>query len=491
MLTETQKPGSDDRLLIQLGGKLSAGLERYQKLRSHLKGEATVIDGGNKHLAATYTRFLNLSRLNMAEPIVKAMTTRLRVIGFETTTVGDAEGDAAAQELWEAANGGIVTNSVTHDTIAHGLGYGIVARSADGTPVFMRGAPWNTYAKRSLQTPWKADAAISYTWLEDEGLEVLTLFRPGTQRLAVRRSDFATLTEDSESWFMDTDWTWATDEPVSLDWTDEVCVVPLQTPEELGRFETHTDALDRINTKIFQRLCIIVMQAFRQRAIKGNLPEFYPDNDPLGRGGQRIPYDQIFESGPAALWRLPPDAEIWESAVTTIEGLITDSKEEIRNLATVTGTPLYILMPDAVGGSAQGAALARETIVEDVKDEQEYLKTFMASVMRLMFAASGSPRSDRVRVKLEPPDRASMVEKAQAASQSKGILPNRTIWREIFQFSPAQINQIEQDEADDKFSEVDGGEPDETAGTALDDDRDGDQAPDSSTARPVGATQAG
>lgn len=58
------------------------------------------------------------------------------------------------------------------------------------------------------------------------------------------------------------------------------------------------DDLDRINLLVLQRVQIAVLQAFRQRAIKGELPE-------KDAAGNAIDYNVLFSSDPAALWQLP------------------------------------------------------------------------------------------------------------------------------------------------------------------------------------------
>lgn len=489
MLTQASVSGSDDQMLMKLGLQLAGGLGRYQKLRAHWMGAAPVLDGGNTKIDAAYARFLNMSRLNMADLIVTTATDRMNVTGFVTSTVGDVEGDSEAEQLWRAAYGPIVSGEVFNDMGVYGCGYGIVARDVD-RPVLLRGEPWNTAVKVSPMDPWTPESAVNYSFMEDEQLEVLTLFRPGTQRQAVRRADSPSLTADSTSWLMSEDWSWADTAPVSLDWTDRVTVVPALAPNGVGQFEKHMDSLDRINSKIYQRLVIIVMQAFRQRALRGDLPQTYPANDPLGRAGQSIDYSKILQAGPAAMWMLPAGVDIWESATTDITGLLNDSKDEIKTLAAVTKTPLYVLVPDAQTGSAEGASLARETLVEKVEKLDTYAGAFMSRIMSLMFAAAGHPRTDMVQAVWAPPDKSSMAEKAQAASQLKNILPMRTIWREVLQFSPSEIEQIEQDAADDQFAEVNSGQPDENPGAALDAGGATDQATTSTVEQPVGAADA-
>ena len=48
----------------------------------------------------------------------------------------------------------------------------------------------------------------------------------------------------------------------------------------LAEFEKHQDLIDRIRFGILQRMVLVVMQVFRQRALKG-MPSHYPDDWPV------------------------------------------------------------------------------------------------------------------------------------------------------------------------------------------------------------------
>ena len=89
------------------------------------------------------------------------------------------------------------------------------------------------------------------------------------------------------------------------------------------------------------------LQAFRQRAIKGDLPEF-------DETGKKIDYDSIFSSDPAAMWLLPNGVEMWESSGSDLTPILESVKADVRELAGRTRTPLYYLFPNE-GGSAEGA----------------------------------------------------------------------------------------------------------------------------------------
>ena len=75
---------------------------------------------------------------------------------------------------------------------------------------------------------------------------------------------------------------------------DVVPIVQFLNRGGVGEFELVTDLLDRINWVTLQRLLIIAMQAFRQRALSGELPE-------TDENGDLIDYEAMFTPGPDAL----------------------------------------------------------------------------------------------------------------------------------------------------------------------------------------------
>ena len=62
------------------------------------------------------------------------------------------------------------------------------------------------------------------------------------------------------------------------------------------------------------------MQAFKQRWISGDLPEYYKESDPAvkygdAQAGQKVDYSTLFQMGPAALWLMPKGATVGSPAL--------------------------------------------------------------------------------------------------------------------------------------------------------------------------------
>ncbi|MDR1265924.1 MAG: phage portal protein [Propionibacteriaceae bacterium] len=447
-------PGTADWWLHRLATRLGESFPRLRTLRDRYQGTEPVPDGGAETMRDAYRRFKDLARLNVASLVVEAVTSRLQPDGFRSAGDDDADGDDGATARWERHHMAVQARDLFTDMAVYGSGFALVD---DETGAISTLDPWLTVVEPVRGSPSRPRAALTAGWDPVDGADRLIVFWEDDRvwaRSAIRRGKVSCVPDSGAKWLPGKTWEWEEDaRPVGL---SQVPVVPFVAKGGLGQFERHLASLDRINHTIFQRLSITVMQAFRQRWISGDLPDLYPEGHP--KAGQKIDYEAIFRAGPAAMWRLPPGTKVEESAYTDVTPLLTAVKDELKQLASVSQTPLYILDPEAAMGSAAGASASRETLVFKVEDFQARAGDSLVAAMALSFEATGE-RSDGLRVVWAPADRASLSEKAQAASQAKDSLPRRMVWRKIWQLTPAEMAQAEQDAADEAFEGGDDGQP--------------------------------
>jgi hypothetical protein len=460
MLTEAGTPGTDDWYLLTLATEMGANYPRLGKLRKYREGDAPVPDGADPSMRAAYKQFVSMARLNMCELIVNSKTARMKVVGFRTAAADDAYGDSEAYATWKRSHMPVLSRSLFGDLAHYGQSFitvfGTQIPGSDGTvdEPYMTGSDgWTTWTKQDPNKPWESEAAIHVGYDSFNGVDTIILYRPGYFRIAQKLTPKSTIPTDGSLWKPNADWTW-TGGPISLGYTQKVPVVRLQTLDGRGVYEGHLDSIDRINDGIKQRCTIIAMQAFRQRALKGDLPTEYPEGH--DRAGDPIDYNDIFKAGPAALWLLPSSAEVWESTPTDIGPVLNSTKDDTKNLAAVTATPLYVLSPDSAGGSAEGASLARETHVFSVEELIDVVSDGLAQALGITFeAARDSVRADPALIDViwASVDRASMAEWASASSQAKaGGMPQKFIDEKIFGFTPAEIAEAAQLREDESFS---------------------------------------
>jgi hypothetical protein len=211
----------------------------------------------------------------------------------------------------------------------------------------------------------------------------------------------------------------------------------------------HLDHLDRINHMLLQRMVIATMQAFRQRAVRGNLPE-------LDDAGNPIDYNDLFVADPGAMWQLPEGVEIWESGQVDLGPILQSVKDDVQQLAAVTFTPQHYLIPEASrsSGSAEGAQLSREGLVFKTEDRIARASIGWKQVMSLAFRLLG----DDARADLNalepiwaPAERLTLSERADAAIKATDV-PWRAKMAELWGFDPEQIDRMEADRGADLFA---------------------------------------
>lgn len=456
MLSQTSVPGTDDWWLMQLAVDFGNDLPRLYRMKSYADGTNALPDEVDPSMREAYRKFIHMSRLNMAELVVSARTNRMKPLGFRTAAPGDFTGDSAAWTMWKRNGMKVGARDFFTNAGVFGSAYltttGPQVPSPDAQPLIVPSDGLSTITRQYSLQPWRAEAAVQVGYDPINQVDILTLFRSGYMRQAMRAAKKSSVPSNGNRWTPGRGWDWVSD-PIRLGYTGEVPVYRLTGPGGKGMFEKHLDSLDRISNGIRDRLTITAMQAFKQRAIKGDLPDVYPVGHP--QAGQKIDYDGIFKAGPAALWRLPVDVDIWESTVTDITPILSGAKDDIKHLAGASSTALYMLSPDAAGGSAEGASLARESLTFSV---EEWIDRAEMPIIQALGAGFGA-QADTVRSAVgdieiiwAPVDRSSIIERASASAQAKaGGLSQRMINEKVFQLTPSEMAQEEQNKQDEAF----------------------------------------
>lgn len=422
------------RLLARLG----ENQDRYNRLDNYYRGDNSIPAHAHKSVRQAYRQLMGMSRTNFAELIVEPVRERMIPVGFRTGAEGDELGDKEAWRIWQASALDADSSLVHRASLALGMSYVIVGPVDPeiGAPVITPEDPREVVVETDPIRRRKVVAALKVFDDDTTGLQRAYLYLPGAVIKAARPKPSTGLVR----WDLDRfEW----DGPAQALPANVVPVVPFPNRDSLGggsvgEFEPHLPILDRINYTILNRLEIATLQAFRQRAIKGNLPI-------TDEQGNDIDYDHIFESGPDALWMLPEGAEIWESGGVDLGPVRSAIRDDIQDLAAVTRTPLFYLTPDAANGSAEGASLMREGLIFKTKDRIVQASESWEQVMSIAFRFAGdTERASRgdMEVLWAPPERLSLSERADAASKAQD-LPWRTRMSDIWQFSPQQIDRME------------------------------------------------
>lgn len=455
MLTETSVPGTDDWWVMQLAADFGLELPRLHRLKTYSDGTNALPEETDQAMRDAYRRFIHTSRLNLADTIVSTKVSRMRPLGFRTAAPGDLNGDAAAWATWKRSGLKVGARDFFRDAGIYGSAYltttGPSRPTAGAEPLVIPSNGFSTVTRQNVLRPWLADAALQVGYDEINNVDLLTLFRPGYMRMAMRPAEKSSIPANGKRWSPGRGWMWVGDR-VPLGYTAEVPVFKMSGPDGMGMFEKHLDTLDRITIGIRDRLTISAMQAFIQRGIEsGDLPDVYPDDHP--QAGHRIDYNEVFKAGPAALWLLPAGAKMFEGKVTDITPLLMAARDDIKTLAGVSSTPLFILSPE--NASAEGAKSGSEAFATSVEEWIDRADMPLALAQSAAFQAQGDAvRSvvGEIETIWALVDRSSLQEKSAAAASAKaGGMPQRMIDEKIWGLSPAEIAQARQDRSDEQF----------------------------------------
>lgn len=477
------EPDGDGLVLTRLATRLQNRIPDLCTLKTFYDGREqvplqSVPKSATSTASAIYRRFVDICPLNLAHTIVDAVVTSQHPTGFRLVadkTMRSTEAD----DMWDKCGMDVRALNMFMDASLYGAAYAMVF--SKGSPSYIqRLSPWTTEISDDK------DSAIVYGWSEDEQVERITLYRiirnddgqiqKVYSRTAKHETKARTLPSDSVD-DEDTVYGIANDDSQKRpqlearfewegassdgDWAFAVkcgClpIVKMTTPNGKGQFESSLKTLKSIDQQRFQRLCIQEMQAFKQRWVQGDMPEYYQKNDPAvkanrAKAGDKIDYSELFEMGPAALWLLPADAKIGESSITDITPIVTAAASDIKHLAGSTGTPLSILSPDTAG-SAEGAKLTTRMLRLKVRDMNMRANDAFVLLLKMALTASGSNASEeRFETTWEPIDLPTELEMAEAASQVKGVIPLKTIARRFLHMTETEIAEMIQDAQDTSF----------------------------------------
>lgn len=414
-------------------------------LWDHLSGDPPLL-GCAEGWKDGFREVARLGRLNVAALVVEAKVNRMPLRDFRTAAADDEFGDKKAREIMRANDLRVKARDVHTGMCALADGYVMVTPAVKdgGIPTITAEdarecitaddpATGETLAALKLYRDNWDSADIGHLFIREEGGSV-------SHYVAIKKGGSSSLTKNR--FVLSKAWEW-NGEPTKVP-HDQMPVIRFPNRDHVGEFERHLDTLDRINDQILNKLVIAKIQAFRQRAIKG-LPDTRKQIVDGRMTDVPIDYSNAFIAGPGELWKVPSEADFWESTPVDLRPLLDSIKDDLEHVAAVTSTPLHIVTPDAASGSAEGAGLMREEHVYAVEACRDHADRPWARTMATCFAFMG----DEVRAKQEaiepiwgPVERFSLAEKADAATKAVTTLPREIIQRDIWQYAPAEISEL-------------------------------------------------
>jgi len=458
---DTTVPFSDGWWLQRLHNQLRVQRDQCQKLWDRYEGNAP-LPTVNHNQAEAVRWFIGQSRSNWERLIVGAVLSRLRIRGIRTKVDNDEGGDVEGFKVWKKSRGKLWALDVHKYALAMRKGYVVVGTDGRGQLLVTAEDPRQMTAITDPEDPLKVIAALKLIYDDAHMEDVAKLFLlddDGHFRLLTARRKRSVMTPLVGNQFHAQAFAWDMTADGELDITepewlqedsnfDGRCpVVIFENEDCLAEFEPHIPLLDRINQQILQRMTIATIQAFKQRAMKG-----LPKTDP--KTGEVINYDDVFTADPGAIWNIPASVDIWESGQVDLGPILLAIRDDVRDLAATSGTPLYSITPDAANGSAEGASLQRETLTFKVEQRQDRWELSHELVDELIFRTVGDmERAVEIEVMWSPADRPSMSERANAIAQTSGVVPRYHQLTEIWGMDPAMadraMSQLAKDMAQD------------------------------------------
>ena len=438
-------PGRTPEQWLQiLTRRLDLRRTHVNTLRKYADGDAPLPEM-SKETAEAWQRFQKKSRTNWGDLIVSSVVDRIVPNGI--TVNGDPKHPKAreAQRIYRDNR----MDSVIKDWVRFGLmfaqSYLTLWRGEDGRPVITADSPETMCVITNPLQKWRPVAALRVWRVDEEALDYAMVWTEGRWDLFTRPTYTAI-----EHKVIPTRWltnlaegSWNLSKSGS---SLGVPVVLFNNPGGAGEYENSLDLIDRINAGILERLVIVAMQAFRQRALTGGM---LPEKD---EQGNTIDWAKVFAPAPGALWNLPAEMNIWESQQIDTGPILLASKDDVRQLSAVTRTPLPMLMPDSANTSAEGARSAENGYIFRCRDRATEAKLGSAAVMVMALAMTGNPLEDNetLDVSFEPVERITMAEKYAAALAAKNAGESiKSIQRNVLGYSPDQIAQDAIDRAQD------------------------------------------
>lgn len=428
------QPTTPEEWLPVLTSRLDHRRTRIALLRSYTNGNAPLPEGG-ANVRAAWEAFQKKARTNLGSLVVDALAERLICNGV---TVGQSQNDDdTARTIWRNNRMDVAISDTIRDMLTVSIGYMVIG-SYEGQPVVTSELPEFMYAATDPLRPWVARAAVK-VWRDiDVEKDYAYVWVPGL-RQKFERPTFQTPDPSTRTVWSSAAGGWTLVEGSDERYRGAPPVVVFENHDCMGEFEPHLDILDRINKDILDRLVTTAMQAFRQRYLEGGLP-------PADENGNAIDYSAIFTPAPGALWDLPDGVTLKETqeSAQSIMAMLSTAKDDIRDLAAVTRTPIAMLVPDGQNQSAAGSEFAKEGLVMKARDRIARIVPSLNEVMSIALRVVNPEFADVVNVGFSDPTHVSFAEKYDAAVKAKSAdVPWRTRMISILGYSADEVDTMQ------------------------------------------------
>ena len=369
---------------------------RYRRSSRYYAGEHSLSFATEK-FANTFGDLFREFALNLCPAVCDAIKDKLKISGFG---VRSEERDksrtlsADVNEIWRANRMAIRAGEVHKEALKNGDAYVIVWPAADGTVQIFPNSAETCTVGYDEEMPGRVKWAAKY-WRTPEKRTRLNLFFPDRSEKFISKDaqdgflpnaeSFTPTVESARSIASKN----AEERDESRTLNNPFGVVPVfhfANNADIGSFdvselEPAIPVQDGLNKAVLDMLVAMEVCAYRQRWAAGI--EIQYDKD----GNAAAP----FKAGIDHLWLAEnPDAKFGDFAAADLEQFLKVKDGFRIDIASVTGTPLYYLMPQVRGfPSGESLRKAETRFVAKVRDRQEQFGTVWEDVMSFALRIAG------------------------------------------------------------------------------------------------------
>lgn len=425
-----------EEYLPVLAKKLDARQPRIALNRQYSNGDAPLPEMG-KNLRASWEAFQKKARTDMAGTLCASMSGRIVPRAVTVGSTSENKAVIAARLVWRNNRLDVVFADAIWNALAVSIGY-LILGTRDGRPIVTSEEPEQVITIPDPAQPWRALAALK-AWRDlDNEIDYAIVWANGVKQWFSRgmKTSTGTIRGSAQGG-------WEATGVIEM-YVGELPVFAIENARGVAEFEPHIDVIDRINLGKLQRLVLTAIQAFKQRMIEGSLPDKDAD-------GNDVDYTKIFDAAPGAIWELPEGVKITELGADDIRPLLEGEKNDLRDFAMVTRTPIDVFIPD--NQSATGAENSQKGEIQKAKDRIARFGAPMEAAILGALRVLGIDTGDTVHIQFEKPEHVGLGEKMAAAAQAKAAGKSRRwIDQHIMGMTPEEIQQEESDLAEEQLS---------------------------------------
>ena len=432
-----------EQWLDLLVAKLNARRPYIDAMRGYTRRGAPLPEM-SKNTRAAWLAFQRKARANWGGLAVEARADRIVLSGVTVAGAVDTPEAQAAARIIRDNRLEVAFADAIEDCLAVGYGYLVVGTGVDGRAVVTAEQPEYVIVAQDELQPWRSVAALKLWRHPFDGLDYALLWIPGYRVKFSRKSPSSAFSANPVS-ASGGGWVEVErhefDGPVPVYELEgkpgDTSLASVRFSGGLSIIDEHVDLIDRINLGVLQRLVTTAIQAFKQRAVKGDLPE-------VDAAGNKIDWAAVFEPSPGALWELPEGIDIWESATTDIRPMLDAVKDDLRAFGALTGANLTGVTSDAANQSAEGVRDGRDKAASGAARTLARVTPVLNGAMLAALRIEGFEDPGTIAVKFEDPRRVTLAEKTDAASKmiaAGASLP--IVQRDILGWSPDTIAEDE------------------------------------------------